>query len=74
MKIRINTIGFAQSDKYLFGLSCLKSGMLLVAGGILLTAVGAYGMTHSSTWIISTTDEQREDIVKIFKDYDKLCK
>ena len=72
MKIKINAIGFAQSDKYIFGLNCLKSGMLLAAGGILLTAVGAYGMTHSSTWIVSSTDEQREGIVKIFKDYDKL--
>ena len=73
MKIKIDSIGFAQSDKYTKSLNCLKSGMILSVGGLILAAIGAYGMTHSSTWMISSTSEQTEEIVKIFKNYNDLC-
>lgn len=72
MKIKIDSIGFAQSNKYIYSLNYLKSGMILIAGGIVLASVGIYGLTNSSTWTVSSTNEQREDIVKIFKEYDKL--
>lgn len=73
MKIKINSVGFAQSDKYAYSLKYLNAGMLLTVGGILLTAIGIYGVKHSSAWMVTSTPEQTEEIIKIFKAYDSLC-
>ena len=74
MGIAIDSIGFAQSGKYVRNLKCLKLGVFLTAGGLLLAAVGTHGLLHSSTWFISSTNEQREGIMSIFKHYDDICK
>ena len=73
MKLKIDSIGFAQSDKYIKSLNCLRVGTPMIIGGIVLTVIGVIGVTHSSTWCVSATDEQRNEIIDIFKAYNEIC-